>query len=157
MAYDEIFVLRDDNDVELIVNLVPLNLDNKMYLLQVFEEDFEEKKKYIRNQLVLVANHLLTSRFSDTVHFMEEIKLFDYGNDQNKYLDIREYKSTKNLKLKYSGDENIFISKSEASAMVKLFNLSFKGRSEVTLLDNEFVFSPQMLAKTLQQNKLLEK
>ena len=103
MAHDQIFTLRDDFGVELKIIPVALNLDKEIHLLHIFEEDHSAKKKFIRNELVLVGNQILTSTFSDTVHFMEELNLFDIGNNQNKYLDVTEYQSTKNLKLKHNG------------------------------------------------------
>ena len=68
-----------------------------------------------------------------------------------------EYQSTKNLKLKYNGDQNIFISKSEAKAMNRIFNLAFIGYSVATVLEKEFRFTPQFLAKLLHENQLLIK
>jgi hypothetical protein len=157
MAYDQIFTLKDDFGVELKIIPVVLNHDKEVYLLHIFEEDHSAKKKFIRNELVLVGNQILTSTFSDTVHFMEELNLFDIGNNQNTYLDITEYKSTKNLKLKHNGDKNIFISKSEAKAMYKIFNLAFLGYSVATVLEKEFRFTPQELTKLLHSSNLLER
>lgn len=157
MAHDQIFTLRDDAGVELKIIPVALNLDKQIHLLHIFEEDQSAKKKFIRNELVLVGNQILTSTFSDTVHLMEELNLFDIGNNQNKYLDVTEYKSTKNLKLKYSDDKNIFISKSEAKAMYKIFNLAFLGYSVATVLEKEFRLTPQHLTQLLHQNNMLSK
>lgn len=157
MAHDQIFTLTDDFGIELKIIPVALNLDKEIHLLHIFEEDQSAKKKFIRNELVLVGNQILTSTFSDTVHFMEELNLFDIGNNQNKYLDVTEYQSTKNLKLKHNGDENIFISKSEAKAMYKIFNLAFLGYSVAAVLEKEFRFTPQLLTKLFHQNNLLKK
>ena len=157
MAHDQIFTLRDDFGVELKIIPVALNIDKKIHLLHVFEEDQSAKKKFIRNELVLIDNQILTSTFSDTVHFFEEINLFDVGNNQNKYLDVTEYKSTKNLKLKYSDDKNIFISRSEAKAMYKIFNLAFLGYSVATVLEKEFRLTPQHLTQLLHENNMLSK
>lgn len=157
MAHDQIFTLRDDLGVELIIILIALNLDKEIYLLSIYEENLHVKKKFIRNELILIGNQILTSTFSDTIHFMEEINLFDVGNSQNKYLEISEFKSTKNLKLKHNGEENIFLSKSEAKAMYKIFNLAFIGYSVAPVLEREFKFTPQLLTKFLHQNQLLQK
>ena len=157
MAHDHIFTLTDNFGIELKIIPVALNLDKEIHLLHIFEEDQSAKKKFIRNELVLVGNQILTSTFSDTVHFMEELNLFDIGNNQNKYLDVTEYQSTKNLKLKHNGDENIFISKSEAKAMYKIFNLAFLGYSVAAVLEKEFRFTPQLLTKLFHQNNLLKK
>lgn len=157
MAYDQMFTLEDNLGIELRIIPVALNLDKDIYLLHIFEEDDTLKKKYIRNELVLIKNQILTSTFSDTVHFMEELNLFDVGNNQNKYLDIAEYQNTKNLKLKHNGDGNIFISRSEAKAMYKIFNLAFLGYSVATVLEKEYRFTPQDLTKLLHHHNFLEK
>ncbi len=150
---------KKTNEVEnnLEFTSVALNLDKEIYLIRTFEEDAEIKKKYIRNAGILIGNVILTSTFADTVHFLEEIYLFDIGNDQNKYLNVTEYKKTRNLKLKMDSDENIFISKSEARAICKLFNLSLMGYSISRVLENEYRFTPQNLTTFLHQNKYLEK
>ena len=157
MAQDQIFTLRDDCGVELKIIPVALNLDKEIYLLHIVEEDHSVKKKFIRNELILIGNQILTSTFSDTVHFAEELNLFDIGNNQNKYLDITEYQSTKNLKLKNINDKNIFISKSEAKAMYKIFNLAFLGYSVATVLEREFRLTPQILTQLLHKFKFLLK
>lgn len=156
MAYDQIFTLKDNLGIELGIIPVALNLDKDIYLLHVFEEDNTLKKKYIRNELVLIKNQILTSTFSDTVHFMEELALFDTGNDQNKYLAVAEHQKIKNLKLKNIND-NIFISKSEAKAMNRLFNMALMGYSLSVVLEKEFRFTPQDLTKLLHHHNFLDK
>ena len=156
MAYDQIFTLKDNLGIELGIIPVALNLDKDIYLLHVFEEDNTLKKKYIRNELVLIKNQILTSTFSDTVHFMEELALFDTGNDQNKYLAVAEHQKIKNLKLKNIND-NIFISKSEAKAMNRLFNMALMGYSLSVVLEKEYRFTPQDLTKLLHHHNFLDK
>ncbi len=156
MAYDQMFTLKDNLGIELGIIPVALNLDKDIYLLHVFEEDDTLKKKYVRNELVLIKNQILTSTFSDTVHFMEELALFDTGNDQNKYLAVAEHQKIKNLKLKNIND-NIFISKSEAKAMNRLFNMALMGYSLSVVLEKEFRFTPQDLTKLLHHHNFLDK
>ena len=156
MAYDKLLTIYDESGVELKIIKVDLNLDKNISLLHVFEENYELNKKFIRNELVIVENEILTSTFSDTIHFMEELSLFDFGNNQNKYLDITEYKKIRNLKLIHNEEKNIFISRSEAKAMYKIFNLAFLGYSVASVLEKEFKFTPQILSKVLHKNKLLE-
>lgn len=157
MAQDQIFYLRDDNGVELLPIAIPLDENQGIYLIQVFEENHEARKKYLRGELIMVTNYILTSTFCDTIHCMEEINLFDAGNDQNRYLSVTEYKATKNLKLKYDGDVDIFISKSVARSMYKIFNMSFSGYSTSALLEREFRFTPQILTQLLHKFKFLLK
>ncbi|MGA1932602.1 hypothetical protein ACH5BF_07745 [Arcobacter sp. YIC-464] len=157
MAQDQIITIQDEVGNSLNVLKISLNLDKDIYLLHVFEEDYTLRKKYLRNDLILVENQILTSSFSDTIHFIEELRLFDVGNDQNKFLSITEYKKTRNLKLKQFDKKNIFISKSEAKAICKLFDFALRGYSLATVLESEFSFTPQTLTNVLHENRLLEK
>ena len=157
MINDQIFTVSDDFGVELRVVPVSLNLDKEIYLIHTYEEDKVVKKKLIRNELILIGDKILTSIFSDTVHFMEELNLFDIGNSQNKYLDITEYKNTKNLKLKHNGDKNVFISKSEAKAIYKIYNFALSGCSLTSVIEKEFRFTPQILTQLLHKYQYLTK
>ena len=152
MANDLINVNNNDNIMDYLVpKLIILNLDKRIFLLNILEEDNRAKKKYIRSQLIAVNNQILTFGFSDTVHFMEELALFDAGNDQNKYFTISEHQNTKNLKIK-NIRSNIFISKSAAKAMCRLFNLSLNGYSLSTVLENEVIFSSENIETFLNKN-----
>ena len=100
MANELINVNNNDNIMDYLTpKLIVLNLDKRIFLLNILEEDNRAKKKYIRSQLIAVNSQILTFGFSDTLHFMEELALFDAGNDQNKYFTISDYQNTKNLKL----------------------------------------------------------
>lgn len=137
-----------------VLTKVALNLDKQIYLIRAFEHDFEHERKYLRSAGFLVQNELLTTTFADTIHFLEELNLFDGGNDQNKYLTIAEHKSTKNLKLKLT-DHTVFISKSEAKAIYRLFNMSLLGYSMTRVLEFEYRFTPESLTMALFQNAYL--
>ena len=141
MANELINVNNNDNIMDYLTpKLIVLNLDKRIFLLNILEEDNRAKKKYIRSQLIVVNSQILTLGFSDTIHFMEELALFDAGNDQNRYFTISEYQNTKNLKIKNIRN-NIFISKSESKAISKLFNLSLIGYSLSTVLESEAIFT----------------
>lgn len=157
MAQDQIFTLTS-NDIELIIPIpIALDIDNKMFLCQAFEVNTKLNKKYLRAQLIVINNHVLTSRVADTIHLMEELSLFDFGNSQNKYLSITEYQTTKNLKLIYDGQKDVFFSKSKARAICKMYNMSYMGYSIAAMLENEFKFTPQTLTKLLHHYKLFLK
>ena len=157
MAHDQIFTLTDGNGVKLLPVPVKLDLDRGIFLIQVFEPNEKDDKKYLRGELIMVQNTILTSTFCDTIHFMEELSLFDHGNDQNKYLSIAEHKQTKGLKLNYDGEVDVFFSKSAARAIYKIFNMSFMGYSVAAMLEREIVFTPQILTKLLHEYQYLTK
>ena len=143
-----------NNNIDcLIPKLIILNLDKRIFLLNVLQEDNRAKKKYIRSQLIAVNSQILTFGFSDTLHFMEELALFDAGNDQNRYFTISEHQNTKNLKIK-NIRSNIFISKSEAKATCRLFNLSLNGYSLCTVLENGVIFSAEDIENFLNKNRV---
>lgn len=157
MSHDQIFTLTDKNGEMLTPILIPLQRDKKMFLIQIFEKNLDLNKKYLRGELIVVQNHFLTTTVSDTIHFTEEINLFDFGNIQNKYLSVTQYESTKNLKLIYDGKVDIFISKSEARTIYKIYNMSHVGYSIASMLENEFKFTPEILTRLLHHYKLLLK
>lgn len=134
---------------------VPLNLDKNIYLVRAFEIDYDLNKKYLRTALILVNDEIVTSTFTDSIHFMEELNLYDFGNSQNKYLDVTEYQNTKNLRLKLHS-ETIYLSKSECKAIYRLFNLSFPGYSMTRVLEFEYHFTPQILTEALFTNGYLD-
>ena len=156
MAMDQLIQITDDEGVSLTIIPISLNLDKRIRLIHVFEENISSNKKYIRNELILVDNQILTSTFSDTVHFMEELSLFDTGNDQNKYLAVAEHQKIKNLKLKNVND-NIFVSKSEARAIYRLFNMALMGYSLSVVLEKEFRFTPSNLGEILNELNIFKK
>ena len=156
MAMDQLIQITDDEGVSLTIIPISLNLDKRIHLIHVFEENMSSNKKYIRNELILVNNQILTSTFSDTVHFMEELSLFDTGNDQNKYLAVAEHQKIKNLKLKNVND-NIFVSKSEARAIYRLFNMALMGYSLSVVLEKEFRFTPSNLGEILNELNIFKK
>lgn len=139
---------------DLDLTKVPLNRDKGIYLVRAFEYDFANEKKYMRSAGFLVQDELLTTTFADTIHFLEELNLFDGGNDQNKYLTIAEHKNTKNLKLRLETN-TVFISKSEAKAIYRLFNMSLLGYSMTRVLEFEYRFTPESLTKALFKNDYL--
>lgn len=149
---DELTVRNENFDITL--TKVGLNFDKEIYLLRAFEEDQFAKKKYLRTAGILVGDELLTSTFADTTHFMEELNLFDFGNNQNKYFAVTEYIGTPNLKLKID-DKNVFISKAEAKTMYKLFNMSLIGYSLARVLEFEYRFTPQSISTALHRHDYL--
>ncbi len=120
MAMDQLTTENSQN-IRVVLTKVPLCRDKGISLIRGFEIDFKEDKKFMKTALILVGDEIVSSNFSDTVHFMEELNLYDFGNDQNKYLDITEFKNTKNLRLKLE-NETVYITKSECKAIYKLFN-----------------------------------
>ena len=154
MAMDQLTTENSQN-IRVVLTKVPLCRDKGIYLIRGFEIDFKEDKKFMKTALILVGDEIVSSNFSDTVHFMEELNLYDFGNDQNKYLDITEFKNTKNLRLKLE-NETVYITKSECKAIYKLFNCSLAGYSLANVLEFEYNFTPETLTRALNDYGYLE-
>ncbi len=154
MAMDQLTTENSQN-IRVVLTKVPLCRDKGISLIRGFEIDFKEDKKFMKTALILVGDEIVSSNFSDTVHFMEELNLYDFGNDQNKYLDITEFKNTKNLRLKLE-NETVYITKSECKAIYKLFNCSLAGYSLANVLEFEYNFTPETLTRALNDYGYLE-
>ena len=154
MAIDEL-TTKHSQYIRIELTKVPLCRDKNILLVRGFEIDYEANKKYMKTALIIVGDEIITSNFSDTVHFSEELNLYDTGNDQNKYLDVTEYKSTKNLRLKLE-NETVYITKSECKAIYKLFNSSLMGYSLSNVLEFEYNFTPETLTTALNDFGYLE-
>ena len=158
MLSNKVIILDNmqDNDLKIKMNIVPLNLDKEIYLLHCTEDNVRTQKTEIRNLLILIKDVILTSRLSDTVHFIEEVNTFDFANNQNKYLDIAKNNSTKSLRLKDPKDtKDTYITRSEARAIYKLYNMSLMGYSFKTTIENELIFTPESLTEILEENGVL--
>ena len=111
-------------DGEIFITKTPLNWDKKIYLLRAFLRN--GNKKYLKSFVILVENNIFAANFADTILVFEELNMFDKGDTKNKFFEVVEHQKIKNLKLKIKGLK-IFISRSEARAMYKIYNLSFLG------------------------------
>lgn len=143
----------EDGHIEL--TKFPLNLDKDIHLLQFSYKNETTKKKEIRNLLIMIKNNIITSRLSDTVHFIEEINMYDFANDQNKYFSIVKQNNIKSLKLKYIKSDNIYITKSEAKAIYKIYNMALQGHSFKSSIENELIFTHESLTEILEENGVL--
>jgi hypothetical protein len=114
MKFNRIITIKDNDNIEVKINQIPLCLENSIFLLHFYEDNKDTRRRFTRNKLIQVDTHILTFRFCETVQFMEELNLFDLSNKQNKYFEIKEHQSIRNLQLIYESNKKIFISKSKA-------------------------------------------
>jgi len=112
------------NDLHSNTKVTTLLLDKNIYLIVYAKQAKEDKPKpYAIGIAIFAKTELVTFTFADTIHFIEELNLFEGGNNQNKYFDVVERMQTKNLRLKLKNGNNIYITKSEAKAICKIFSL----------------------------------
>jgi len=136
-----------------------LNQQKDIKLLRGYEEDYENKKRYMRNFVIMIGDEFITSNIADSILLKEELILFEKGDDQNKYCKITSRtinkKQNVSLKLHLADKSEIFISKSEAKAIVKLFEMSLQGYSFARLLEFETKQTAQTWTLALENNGYL--
>ena len=153
---DEIIDVCADNKI--IITHVVLNNNKDIKLLRGFEED--TKKRYMRNIVIMIGDEFITSNVADTMLFKEELALFSYGDKQNKYF----FPSTRtinqenvySLELTLNNGKKIYITKSEAKAMVGLWNMSLQGYSFARLLEFEKEQTLETWTLALESNGYLQ-
>lgn len=123
---------------------IPLLNNKEIKLFRIYEVEYSNNSCFIRNECISINDALIVSNFTDVVLFMEELNLFDTGNENNKYFKIVEHNKVKSLKLELK-DKIIYISKSEARAIYKIYNLSRQGYSFNRVLENEYRFTTKQI------------
>jgi len=155
---DEIIDIYKENKI--IVSCVVLNHDENIKLLRGFEEDSNTKKRYIRNIVIMIGDEFITSNIADTMLFKEELALFNFGDKQNKYLvpssRTIEKESVSSLSITLSDGVVIHITRSEAKAMVGLWNMSLQGYSFARLLEFEKEQTLETWTVALENNGYLQ-
>lgn len=130
---------------------IPLRNNKKIKLFRIYEVDDSKNTCFIRNEGITVDKMIIVSNFSDVVLFMEELNLFDAGSENNNYFKIVEQNKIKSLKLEITRDKSIYISKSEARAIFKVYNLSRQGYTFNRVIENEYRFTTEQINEIRNQ------
>jgi len=153
-------IIKESYSTDILITHVVLNQQKDIKLLRGYEEDYDNKKRYMRNFVIMIKNEFITSNIADSMLFKEELSLFEKGDDQNKYLKLTSRligkKQNISLKLNLADKSEIFISKSEAKAIVKLFEMSLQGYSFARLLEFETKQTAQTWTLALENNEYLD-
>lgn len=155
---DELIFKDELNRPELTV--VPLNNKHEISLLRAFEVDTKTKKKYMRNIVFMIQNEFITDNMADSVLLKEELILFEKGDEQNTFFQLKSRKIKEShilsLSLKLESGKTIYISKSQARAIVSLWNMAMMGYSFARILEFETQQTIQSWTQALYNNYLLE-
>lgn len=140
--------------------IVHLHNKKQISLVRAFEIDARNSKKYMRNVLFAIENEAITDNFADTILLKEELKLFDQGDEQNTFFKVvqRELNGKKVISLEFSLDDGkkIHVSKSEAKAIVDIWNMSMQGYSFARILEHENTQTLESWTNILYQSNLLK-
>lgn len=140
--------------------VVHLHNQKQISLVRAFEIDARNSKKYMRNVLFAIKNEAITDNFADTILLKEELKLFDKGDEQNTFFKVvqRELNGKKVTSLELSLDDGkkIYISRSEAKAIVDIWNMSMQGYSFARILEHENTQTLESWTDIIHQSGLLK-
>ena len=155
---DDLIFKDELNRPELTV--VPLNNKHEISLLRAFEVDLKTKKKYMRNVVFMIQNEFITDNMADSVLLKEELILFEKGDEQNTFFQLKSRKIKEShilsLSLTLDSGKTIYISKSQARAIVSLWNMAMMGYSFARILEFETQQTIQSWTQALYENYLLE-
>lgn len=155
---DDLIFKDELNRPELTV--VPLNNKHEISLLRAFEIDTKTQKKYMRNIVFMIQNEFITDNMADSVLLKEELILFEKGDEQNTFFQLKSRKIKEShilsLSLTLDSGKTIYISKSQARAIVSLWNMAMMGYSFARILEFETQQTIQSWTQALYENYLLE-
>lgn len=147
----------DGNDI--VISTVILNHDKDIKLLRGFEIDEKSNNRYMRNVVIMIENEFVTSMTADTLILQEELAMFNIGDSQNKYFYPISRTINKevlhSLEFTFDDGRKIYITKSQARAMVKLWNMSLQKYSFARLLEFEQEQSLETWTIALERNGYL--
>ena len=154
---DEIITKYEKN--EIIITEIILNNSKNIKLLRGFEQDSITQKKYMRNFVIMIENEFVTSNIADSMQLKEELFMFQNGDVQNKYFRLNtrlvNKETVSSLQFIFKNGKKIYVSKSEARAMVSLWSMALQGYSFARLLEFEKEQSLLSWAKVLERNGYL--
>jgi len=144
----------------IMISHVVLNQSKNIKLLRGFEHDTKSNKRYMRNIVIMVDDEFVTSNISDSMLLKEELALFNHGDVQNKYFfpsaRTLEDERVNSLVLTLSNNKKIHVSRSEARAMVSLWNMAMQGYSFSRLLEFEKSQTLETWTVALESNGYLQ-
>jgi hypothetical protein len=135
---------------------IPVIRNKQICFIRAKEKVDTDKKSYLRSMLIIVGDELITTNFADTISLLAEIQKFEHGNKQNTYTSIEQHNGDTNLKLKLT-DGHIYISTSEALAILNMHKYSLQGISLTRIIEDELMLSAEMIATYLHKNNMLSK
>jgi hypothetical protein len=116
------------------------HLTKDISLIKEFMIDIEgDNKKYLTEISVVANNEIITSKYFETIQFIEQLKLFHKVEIDSKYFKLVKKDNQNSLLLITQSDEKIFISESEARAATAIFSMSLHGYSFKILLESVYI------------------
>lgn len=159
------------------VTHVTLNTRTNMRLLRVFEiNPLNDKKRYMRNVIIMFDNEIVSDVLADINQLREEIMSFDQGDKLNHFFQINQInennkklkktsanidtenisendkKVVKTLTYQLQSGEIIRLSKSECRGIIRSWNMALEGFSFSRLSEHPLELSLYSLSDLLHEN-----
>lgn len=135
----------------------PLNIEHKIMLIRCFGVDEGLNERYLLDLLIMCGEELITANTTDSIQFCEELALFDRGDENNKFLKPAQLQAKNSLKLSLDNGKVIFIKRSEAKTMVKLWDMSLQRLTFARLVENENISSKADWCQKLYEQEYIAK
>ncbi|MDD3594867.1 hypothetical protein [Sulfuricurvum sp.] len=173
---DEI-IYPADKKANFKITHVTLNTRTNMKLLRVFEIDpFNNKKRYIRNVVIMFENEIVSSVLADINQLREEIASFDQGDLLNHFFQISQInannkklkktsannsaeripendkKVIKTLSYEFKNGNAIHLTKSECRGILRSWNMALEGFTFSRLSEHPLELSLYSLSDLLHEN-----
>lgn len=140
--------LIDDYRRGYYLTLTPLSHQNDIVMVRSFHLNNELNERYMTDIVIMHKEQLITTNTADSIQFNEELALFDRGDENNKFLKVVQKKGKDggtiySLQLSFDDGSAIYIGRSQAKSMVKIWEMSLQRFSfarlveDVTLIDAE--------------------
>lgn len=173
---DEV-IYQVDKRAKFQVTHVTLNTRTNMRLLRVFEIDpLNDKKRYMRNVIIMLDNEIVSDVLADINQLREEIMSFDQGDKLNHFFQVSQInennqkisktsvnsdasvskesdrKVIKTLSYKLRSGEIIYLSKSECRGIIRSWNMAYEGFTFSRLSEHPLELSLYSLSDLLHEN-----
>lgn len=140
--------LIDDYRRGYYLTLAILSHQSDIVMVRSFNLNNELNERYMTDIAIMHEEQMITTNTADSIQFNEELALFDRGDENNKFLKVVQQKGkdggiVHSLKLSFDDGSAIYIGRSQAKSMVKIWEMSLQRFSfarlveDVTLIDAE--------------------
>lgn len=136
-----------------------LSHDKNIIMARAFRVNPEIDERYMVDIIIMCGEKLITTNTVDSIQLNEELVLFDRGDENNKFLKVIQEKRKDglvySLKLSLEDGDVIYIGRSEAKAMVRIWDMSLHRFSFARLVENTSLTEAQDWSESLVRSQLI--
>jgi hypothetical protein len=153
--------LIEDDYMSYYLTQTVLSRDKNIIMVRAFRVKLDIKERYIVDIIIMCGEKLITTNTVDSIQLIEELALFDKGDENNKYLKVVQQKLKDNLvyslKLLLEDGVVIHIGRSDAKAINRIWDMSFQRFSFTRFLEDIQPIDADDWRKRLYSQKFISK